>query len=210
MRKENSSIPHHWTDSMIKKIPRIGGLCLDLGCRDDKDKKLFEKLGYEWIGSDINFNPRISVLNDAHNLPFIDNTFAIVSNIALLEHLSDPWKSFKEINRVLIRGGYVFIKSAFLEPCHGKNYVSYYHMTWKGLEELLKGCGFEILFIAADKNVLEMIAKYFMPIRLLQTIFRHVGRLYANIFFTYGKKSKSAKEFYLDYASSYYSLAKKQ
>jgi SAM-dependent methyltransferase len=194
---------------MVKIIPRIGGLCLDLGCYDEKDQELIEDLGYEWIGTDLFHNPQINIVHDAHHLPFSDSTFNLVVSIALLEHLENPWMTFSEINRILKENGYVFITSAFLEPYHGKNYGSYYHMTWRGLKNLFEDCGFKIMTIEPGWNVLEMISKHFIPIKKLQMLFQYLSRLYIRFLFNKGKRKRTPRELYLAYAGSYYCLAKK-
>ncbi|MBC8297273.1 MAG: class I SAM-dependent methyltransferase [Pelagibacterales bacterium] len=50
------------------------------------------------------------ILNiNAHDMPFMDAYFDSVISIMMFEHDSEFWKSLKEINRVLKRGGLFFM-----------------------------------------------------------------------------------------------------
>jgi len=67
---------------------------------------------------EITAHPNNSVRGDALNLPFRDDTFALVLSQAVLEHVTDPQRYVDEVFRVLRPGGVLFIEAAFLQPIH--------------------------------------------------------------------------------------------
>jgi O-antigen biosynthesis protein len=77
----------------------------------------------------------ISDLNEGIPLP--DNSVGVINASHVLEHLKDPYKSMKEIHRVLCHGGWAFIevpstdgRGAFQDPTHvsfwNENSFTYY------------------------------------------------------------------------------------
>jgi ubiquinone/menaquinone biosynthesis C-methylase UbiE len=60
-----------------------------------------------------------------------------------LEHLAEPELGLREIHRILRPGATVLVTTPFLVPVHqGPNYGDYYRWTPKGMETILKKCGF--------------------------------------------------------------------
>jgi SAM-dependent methyltransferase len=68
-------------------------------------------------------------------LPFKDNSFDAVITVAVLEHVTDPWRCAQEIIRVLKPGGELFCSVPFLQPLHGYPH-HYFNMTHQGLARL--------------------------------------------------------------------------
>jgi SAM-dependent methyltransferase len=64
----------------------------------------------------------IDYVCDAHDLPFVDETFDAVIAVALLEHVADPFRCVAEIARVLKPDGFVHAESPFLQPVHMGRY----------------------------------------------------------------------------------------
>ncbi|TAL49393.1 class I SAM-dependent methyltransferase [Patescibacteria group bacterium] len=60
----------------------------------------------------------VSVVADALNLPFKDNSVEAVVCTEILEHLKDPEVAVSEINRVLTKSGSVYVSVPFLFPFH--------------------------------------------------------------------------------------------
>lgn len=102
----------------LLKNPR--GTLLDIGCADGTTtyqiKKKFPKLkitGLDYYKGTIDFAKRTRpqvrfVHGDAHELPFGNETFDIVTAIEVLEHLEKPKRVLSEIKRVLKPDG-IFI-----------------------------------------------------------------------------------------------------
>src|SRR3989344_4462147 len=88
---------------------------------------------------DVDYMPygNVSVVTDAHLLPFKTNSVDAVISDALLEHVKDPVKVVKEIERILKPGGYIYILVPFIFSFHSSP-DDYYRWTASGLRELLK------------------------------------------------------------------------
>lgn len=125
-----------------------GRTILDVGCGLGVLKERVEDIGATWVGLEL-AGSHCSVVGDADHLPFIDSAFDGVLCSAVFEHLPDPQSTISEMRRVLKHGGRLFGYVAFLEPFHG---ISYYHMSHKGIEHLLKSNGFRPLHIFPARN----------------------------------------------------------
>jgi glycosyltransferase involved in cell wall biosynthesis len=105
-----------YIENMAVKWARDNGLiCLDLGGGIDKME------GYESI--DIKGGDVIADLN--RPFPFKDDSVGVIRAYDVLEHLTDPLHTMKEIHRVLVSDGWLFAKvpstdgrGAFQDPTH--------------------------------------------------------------------------------------------
>jgi SAM-dependent methyltransferase len=77
----------------------------------------------------------VDVAADAHHLPFPPGMFQRVECDAVLEHVRDPVKVMREIERVLAPGGYVHLVTPFCHPFH-EYPKDYRRFTLDGLKEL--------------------------------------------------------------------------
>lgn len=108
-----------------------GKKVVDVGCGYGKTRKIVEEAGGEWIGVEPFEGGAHTHLGDAQNLPFADETFDIVYMNAVLEHVPDVAKAFKEVARVLKPGGIFIGYVAFMECFHE---ISYSHLSFKAIE----------------------------------------------------------------------------
>ena len=74
------------------------------------------------VVTDVSLSGDLSMVCDAHDLPFEDATFDGVVAQAVLEHVVDPYRCVKEIHRVLRSGGVVFSDTPFMQQVHGGRY----------------------------------------------------------------------------------------
>lgn len=68
--------------------------------------------------SDVRFGKNVSVILDAHSIPYPDGYFDCVIAFALLEHVMDPWRCAQEMTRVVSPGGFIYSSIPFLQPVH--------------------------------------------------------------------------------------------
>lgn len=96
----------------VQKALGSGGAILDLGCGYNGD--LLSELGssFEAHGVDLSVNPKKKHLVKGRVdqvLPFADESFEIVTALAIIEHVNDPAMMIQEAVRVLKPGGRVII-----------------------------------------------------------------------------------------------------
>ena len=143
-------VPDHLDRELVSYFPKpdgAGRLALDLGCGAGLNRKLLERIGYEYLGLDF-ANPRAPILADAHGLPIKDGSVDFVLSMAVLEHIQYPFVMVRETARVLKPGGKFIGTAAFLEPFHD----SYYCFSHWGLVNLLKYGGFSIEVLAPSRG----------------------------------------------------------
>ena len=93
---------------------------------------------------EISFAKNIDLVGSIERLPILDNKIDIIIAQEVLEHVKDPWGSVLEIERVLKKGGYIYLQLPFIigyHPCPN----DYWRFTHQGIEELLKKGNFEIV-----------------------------------------------------------------
>lgn len=112
----------------VKKYSdKVYGKVLDVGCADGTfSKEILDatsadnligidvlKSSIDWAKKKWKKNGKMKFLvGDAHRLDFAKGTFDAVFALEVLEHVHDPVRIFKEIKRVLKKGGY----AVFLVP----------------------------------------------------------------------------------------------
>lgn len=71
-----------------------------------------------YVNVDLFCMPGVNVAADVQRLPFPDALFQRVECDAVLEHVSNPDRAMREIERVLARGGFAHIVTPFCHPYH--------------------------------------------------------------------------------------------
>ena len=74
------------------------------------------------VDTDVSIGGRTTLVCDAHDLPFADETFDAVVAQAVLEHVIDPSRCVNEIHRVLRSDGLVYAETPFMQQVHGGRY----------------------------------------------------------------------------------------
>jgi SAM-dependent methyltransferase len=97
-----------------RRILVVGG-----GVLGDAMNRLVSDERFDLVESDIYLGPRTSIVFDAHDIPFDDETFDAVIAQAVLEHVVDPYHCVEEIHRVLKAGGLVYAETPFMQQVHG-------------------------------------------------------------------------------------------
>jgi len=124
-----------------KSVIDIGGglrVLQDRGNRYDKNRAwilpYLQKVDYKILDPVPDYQP--DIIGDIHSLPFPDNSQEAIICIAVLEHVENPFKAFKEMHRVLKPGGYCFIYTPFLYYYHAE--PGYYHDYWRFSKDALE------------------------------------------------------------------------
>jgi SAM-dependent methyltransferase len=89
------------------------------------------------LNIDISPYKGVSVISDAHNLPFRSEKFEALILEAILEHVSDPIKVVRESYRVLKKDGILLVELPFISEFHNSPF-DYHRFTLPGAELLLK------------------------------------------------------------------------
>jgi SAM-dependent methyltransferase len=120
----------------LKVIPSGAGFVLDLGGNKGMLRQPLQERGYRYINLDVcplgNGEP--SLIGDAHQLPFKDDSFDMVVSKDTLEHFIKPSDAVKEVHRVLKREAQFIIWVPFMHPFHGDDFYRYSPI---GLKHLL-------------------------------------------------------------------------
>ena len=129
----------------------------------------------ELITTDVIVTSRVNTVADAHDLPFIDNSFNSYVAIEVLEHLESPKKAASEIHRVLEPGGVAILSVPFLFRIHGDP-NDFQRLTKSGLRLLFED--FADVEVAEFGNRLHVLSdlittalKFCIPLRLLNHVF---------------------------------------
>jgi uncharacterized protein YbaR (Trm112 family) len=169
----------------------------------------------QFIETDVSLGPRTSLVCDAHDIPFHDETFDGVIAQAVLEHVVDPYRCVDEIHRVLKSGGIIYAETPFMQQVHAGRYdfTRFTHLGHRRLfrkfEEIEGGatCGPGMALAWSYKNFLlsflsPRTSKLF---RLFTNAFAHLTSFWLKYFDSYLIDRAAT----LDSASVFYFLGSK-
>lgn len=145
-------------EEKLKFIAQNCGKILDVGGGRPfqkligRHKNLLE--GKEYITLDIDSETKPTIVGDAHQMPFRNETFDAVLHVYVFEHLHSPQKAADEIYRVLKPGGYMLGVIPFIHPYHARK--SGYRDYWRFSKD-----GLTVLFDRFAQVEMFKIGKYF-------------------------------------------------
>ena len=99
------------------KVLVVGGSIIGKGM-----ESLLNLSSIEMVESDVSFGPRTGLICDAHDIPFINDSFDGVIIQAVLEHVVDPYRCVEEIHRVLKKQALVYAEIPFMQQVHEGRY----------------------------------------------------------------------------------------
>jgi SAM-dependent methyltransferase len=176
-RRANHSFPYDLSAELEKLLPPTRGWALDHGAGRGRNREFIERLGYRYVGIDLQPARGVTVICDATHLPFRNQVFDFVNSPFVFEHLKDPFTACREVFRVLRPGGVFLGSVGFLVPLHG-GLGSYFHMTHLGLVELLRQSGFDQIRIWPLNDVFgDVFKELFRHPKFLNRVFEAFGRL---------------------------------
>jgi SAM-dependent methyltransferase len=153
-----------YADSLFNNL-----VILDLGCGNQPYRRLFFDKTRTYIGLDWPYSKHkctdVDIYADAQQIPFEDSLFDVVICTELLEHTKEPLKVLLEINRVLKKGGSLFLTTPFMVPIHEPP-NDYYRFTQYSLLYLSAAAKFEVVSIRTCGNLIGTITTFCSTIQL--------------------------------------------
>ncbi|MFA5033563.1 MAG: class I SAM-dependent methyltransferase [bacterium] len=140
-----------------------GDLVLDVGCGQGRYKKAFSHTNYIGVdfgkgGTNWDYS-KVNVICDVLNLPFKKDSFNVVLNSMVLEHVNDPQQCLIECADVLKKEGKLFLVTPQGYGEHQSPH-DYFRFSYWGLEYLLKKAGLKINFIKPMGGIFYVIGMH--------------------------------------------------
>jgi len=113
---------------------------LDVGCGEQPYRTLFDPDADAYVGVDPVENPRAELRGPIEALPVEDGSFDLVLCLQVLEHVDDPARGIRELDRATRAGGRVLLSTHGTIVYH-PNPVDLWRWTGAGLERLFNENG---------------------------------------------------------------------
>ncbi len=148
---------YYW-DDFIKEVQsslRPDDVLLDAGAGDCHWKNYFPDAHY--IGMDLGVGDsredysKLDICGDLRKIPLEDESVDVIICIQVLEHLAEPWNVLTELNRILKKGGKLFITCPQSAPQHQVPY-DFFRYTPFGLRSLLESRKFDVVWIKPQRG----------------------------------------------------------
>jgi SAM-dependent methyltransferase len=132
---------------------------LDVGCGDQPWRQYVDRLGGQYVGTDMRRNGGATalVIGKAECLPFLNSSFDVILCSEVLEHVIDARDVFGELSRVTRSGGKIIITTPFHYPLHGEP-LDFCRMTEYQLRQFASENGLVTKECCRAGNSLEVIA----------------------------------------------------
>lgn len=140
---------------MNEKLSKFHGKILDVGGADFV-KQIDITLGDEYLCLDLKKTTNTSILADAHDIPFKNESFDCIICNAVLEHVEQPSKVLAEIYRVLKFDGLLWVSVPFLQHIHADPY-DFRRFTNNGLKYEVESVGFNVIDIYGSYGIIDTI-----------------------------------------------------
>jgi SAM-dependent methyltransferase len=121
-----------------------GARVLDVGAGEQPYRELFGHVEYvttDWANSVHPGARRADIVAPADNLPIPDCSFEAAISTQVLEHVAEPANVLRELHRVLVPGGRLYITLPLAWELHEEPF-DFYRYTRYGISHLLRASGF--------------------------------------------------------------------
>ncbi|MBI3815605.1 MAG: methyltransferase domain-containing protein, partial [Nitrospinae bacterium] len=149
-------------ESIYKARENIRGILLDIGCGKKPYHPLLSHKTVKWIGIDRPIThsgpPSADIFGDGKYLPFGDESFDTILCTQVIEHIDEPDIFFKEISRVLKKGGMLIMTAPQTNWLHEEPH-DYYRFTKYGLIYLANKYGLSVELIKPLGGVFALLGQ---------------------------------------------------
>jgi SAM-dependent methyltransferase len=140
----------HWIVLQVFKriIPEyFRGIVYDIGCGDKPYRELILPYATKYIGVDhagtVHSLAQVDIVGSAYDTTLESSSGDVVFSSAVLEHLEEPLRAFKEMHRICKKGGHLILAAPLCWQVHEKP-RDFFRYTCYGLEYLMKESGFAV------------------------------------------------------------------
>jgi SAM-dependent methyltransferase len=121
-----------------------GTRLLDVGAGEQPYRELFGHVTYvtsDWANSVHPGARHVDVIGPADDLPLADCSFDALVSTQVLEHVPEPARVLREMHRLLVPGGRIYLTLPLAWELHEEPY-DFYRYTCHGISHLLRAAGF--------------------------------------------------------------------
>lgn len=145
-----------WVQDALERDQSIAGEVLEVGSLDVNGtirQQFSDHTRFpSYIGLDMRPGDGVDVQARGDALPFVDERFAVVVALEMLEHDSCFWHTLQETHRVLRLGGWLMLTTrAFGFPRHDYPH-DYWRFTAEGVRVALGWAGFQYVDAVEDRD----------------------------------------------------------
>jgi SAM-dependent methyltransferase len=143
----------------VNRYVRNGDAVGDIGCGEQPLRLRVEMRGGIYTGIDVtqNKSASVSIIASCTDMPLPDSCFNVVLCTEVLEHVSDSYKAFRELARLLKPGGILIVTMPFTYPLHEEPY-DFVRFTPYQIRECAKSNDLQVLELTTSGNEIEVIA----------------------------------------------------
>lgn len=168
----NDSTREQWVRQALKQLP-AGGRLLDAGCGEQQYRPYCSHLVY--TGQDFAKydgqgdgcalqtgtwdQSKVDIICDITSIPEPDGSFDAIMCTEVLEHVPDPARVLRELDRLLKRGGYLVLTAPFCSLSHFTPFHFSTGLSRYWYEKHLGDLGMEILELQPNGNYFEYLAQ---------------------------------------------------
>ncbi len=152
-----------WFRNLVEKFNHESVSILEVGSREvtasSKARKAFSNANY--VGFDYYPGNNVDVVGDVHKLSsYFDKQFDLIYCSACFEHFAMPWVAATEINKLLKKGGHLFIETHFSFRSHERPW-NFFQFSDLGLEVLFsESMGYECIDKGMSNPIVGRFSQY--------------------------------------------------